>query len=240
MLNVEYLYLRHTSSRTTRSTTMSRDFGYHGHAPIVGFATVTMTWSKTALYFIQGGHKAFSRDDRLRSVAAESKVGPRAEASRVFLWMVQCRSQHEQGLLATICLAKRESSRPFTMCYQPEPSLGRLSLIPISISVVSHRPRVCVSRQRRLADQCIGVSTASATTNPCLHVAMLVMPRATCNGSPNPRSVWIVMPVIVSIVLGRFISSALNREFAVQVAYAEWASERESAERHDLDERKEQ
>jgi hypothetical protein len=48
------------------------------------------------------------------------------------------------------------------------------------------------------------------------------------------------MPVIVSIVLGRFISSALNREFAVQVAYAEWASERESAERHDLDERKEQ
>jgi hypothetical protein len=54
MLNVEYLYLRHTSSRTTRSTTMSRDYGYHGHAPIVGFATVTMTWSKTALYFIQG------------------------------------------------------------------------------------------------------------------------------------------------------------------------------------------
>jgi uroporphyrin-III C-methyltransferase len=59
MLNVEYLYLRHTSSRTTRSTTMSRDYGYHGHAPIVGFATVTMTWSKTALYFIQGEHEAF-------------------------------------------------------------------------------------------------------------------------------------------------------------------------------------
>lgn len=56
MLNVEYLYLRHTSSRTTRSTTMSRDYRYHGHAPIVGFATVTMTWSKTALYFIQGEH----------------------------------------------------------------------------------------------------------------------------------------------------------------------------------------
>ena len=48
------------------------------------------------------------------------------------------------------------------------------------------------------------------------------------------------MPVIASIVLGRFISSALNREFADQVAYAEWASERESAERHDLDARKEQ
>ncbi|GFZ49864.1 LOW QUALITY PROTEIN: hypothetical protein JCM24511_07267 [Saitozyma sp. JCM 24511] len=128
MLNVEYLYLRHASSRTTRSTTMSKDYGYHGHAPIVGFATVTMTWSKTALYFIQ------------EYFCGWCSVTTRA---RTFGYYMSC------------------------------------------------------------------------------------------------QTVWIVMPVIVSIVLGRFISSALNREFALQVAYAEWASERESAERHDLDERKE-
>jgi hypothetical protein len=69
---------------------------------------------------------------------------------------------------------------------------------------------------------------------------MLATPHASGERTQlTTRSVWIVMPVIVSIVLGRFISSALNREFAVQVAYAEWASERESAERHDLDEKKE-
>jgi hypothetical protein len=54
MLNLEYLYLRHTSSRTTRAPPGAKDYGYHGHAPLVGFTAATMTWSKTGLYFIQG------------------------------------------------------------------------------------------------------------------------------------------------------------------------------------------
>lgn len=56
MLNLEYLYLRHFSSRSTRKglvpgTKVAR---YHGHAPLVGFSSALMTLSKTVLYFLQG------------------------------------------------------------------------------------------------------------------------------------------------------------------------------------------
>jgi uroporphyrin-III C-methyltransferase len=54
VLNVEYLYLRHFSSRTTRRSGGQRDHSYHGHAPIVGFAATVMTCAKTTLYFWQG------------------------------------------------------------------------------------------------------------------------------------------------------------------------------------------
>jgi hypothetical protein len=51
-LNVEYLYLRHTSPRSERK---SRGVvRYHGHAPLVGFASALMTLAKTALYWLQG------------------------------------------------------------------------------------------------------------------------------------------------------------------------------------------
>jgi hypothetical protein len=52
ILNVEYLYLRHTSPRSERK---SRGVvRYHGHAPLVGFASALMTLAKTALYWLQG------------------------------------------------------------------------------------------------------------------------------------------------------------------------------------------
>ena len=54
-LNVEYLYLRHTSPRTLRNLAGDdKRPKYHAHAPLVGFATVLMTGAKTALYFMQG------------------------------------------------------------------------------------------------------------------------------------------------------------------------------------------
>lgn len=57
ILNIEYLYLRHTSPRTIRnySTSVAGKIPrYHPHAPLVGFAASTMTVAKTSLYFIQG------------------------------------------------------------------------------------------------------------------------------------------------------------------------------------------
>lgn len=52
ILNIEYLYLRHTSPRSQRKG--SNVVQYHGHAPLVGFASALMTLSKTALYWLQG------------------------------------------------------------------------------------------------------------------------------------------------------------------------------------------
>ncbi|WVR07930.1 uroporphyrinogen-III C-methyltransferase [Kwoniella sp. DSM 27419] len=52
LLAIEYLYLRHTSPRTS-SGTPQPSHSYHGHAPLVGFAGALMTLSKTALYFLQ-------------------------------------------------------------------------------------------------------------------------------------------------------------------------------------------
>jgi uroporphyrin-III C-methyltransferase len=54
ILNVEYLYLRHTSPRSERQKSKSGVLRYHGHAPLVGFASALMTLSKTALYWLQG------------------------------------------------------------------------------------------------------------------------------------------------------------------------------------------
>jgi uroporphyrin-III C-methyltransferase len=54
ILNLEFLYLRHFSSRTTRRQGGQRDHAYHGHAPIFGFAATVMTCAKTMLYFWQG------------------------------------------------------------------------------------------------------------------------------------------------------------------------------------------
>lgn len=54
LLNLEYLYLRHTSPRSERSKPKSSVARYHGHAPLVGFASALMTLSKTALYWLQG------------------------------------------------------------------------------------------------------------------------------------------------------------------------------------------
>ncbi|WWC66091.1 uncharacterized protein I303_108713 [Kwoniella dejecticola CBS 10117] len=51
-LALEYLYLRHTSPRTS-SLTKNPAHRYHAHAPLVGFAGALMTLSKTALYFLQ-------------------------------------------------------------------------------------------------------------------------------------------------------------------------------------------
>jgi uroporphyrin-III C-methyltransferase len=56
ILNVEYLYLRHTSSRTAKLQPGQKDHFYHGHAPLVGFAATVMTCAKTSLYFWQGEH----------------------------------------------------------------------------------------------------------------------------------------------------------------------------------------
>lgn len=54
ILNIEYLYLRHTSSRTVKLQPGQKDHRYHGHAPLVGFAATVMTCAKTSLYFWQG------------------------------------------------------------------------------------------------------------------------------------------------------------------------------------------
>ena len=54
ILNLEYLYLRHTSPRSERQKSKSGVLRYHGHAPLVGFASALMTLSKTALYWLQG------------------------------------------------------------------------------------------------------------------------------------------------------------------------------------------
>ena len=55
ILNIEYLYLRHTSPHTIRLTPNGESRPrYHAHAPLVGFAAALMTLAKTALYFIQG------------------------------------------------------------------------------------------------------------------------------------------------------------------------------------------
>ena len=56
ILNVEYLYLRHTSPRTIRNA--GTETGkvrprYHAQAPLVGFAASIMTVAKTSLYFLQ-------------------------------------------------------------------------------------------------------------------------------------------------------------------------------------------
>jgi hypothetical protein len=57
ILNLEYLYLRHTSPRTIRNAqtqvAKSRP-AYHPQAPLVGFAASIMTAAKTLLYFLQG------------------------------------------------------------------------------------------------------------------------------------------------------------------------------------------
>lgn len=55
VLNVEYLYLRHTSPHSLRLTPTDQSRPrYHAHAPLVGFAASLMTVSKTSLYFFQG------------------------------------------------------------------------------------------------------------------------------------------------------------------------------------------
>nr|XP_019043735.1 uroporphyrinogen-III C-methyltransferase [Kwoniella bestiolae CBS 10118]OCF22665.1 uroporphyrinogen-III C-methyltransferase [Kwoniella bestiolae CBS 10118] len=51
-LAIEYLYLRHTSPRSS-TRTPNPSHRYHAHAPLVGFAGALMTLSKTALYFLQ-------------------------------------------------------------------------------------------------------------------------------------------------------------------------------------------
>ncbi|KAI9633344.1 tetrapyrrole methylase [Dioszegia hungarica] len=53
ILNVEYLYLRHYSSRNSKLQPGQKEHNYHGHAPLVGFAATVMTCSKTLLYFWQ-------------------------------------------------------------------------------------------------------------------------------------------------------------------------------------------
>lgn len=61
-LNVEYLYLRHFSSRTVKLQPGQKEHHYHGHAPIVGFATAVMTCAKTSLYIWQGMWRLFAAD----------------------------------------------------------------------------------------------------------------------------------------------------------------------------------
>lgn len=56
-LNLEYIYLRHTSSRSSGTIGTAagvKGVRYHGYAPLVGFAASLMTLSKTSLYFFQG------------------------------------------------------------------------------------------------------------------------------------------------------------------------------------------
>ena len=54
-LNIEYIYLRHTSPKTMSLTGgYANRPKYHAQAPLVGFASVLMTTAKTALYFLQG------------------------------------------------------------------------------------------------------------------------------------------------------------------------------------------
>lgn len=56
-LNLEYIYLRHTSPRSSETTGTAagkRGLRYHGYAPLVGFAASLMTLAKTSLYFFQG------------------------------------------------------------------------------------------------------------------------------------------------------------------------------------------
>ncbi len=55
ILNIEYVYLRHTSPHTAHTTSKTQDRpSYHPHAPLIGFASALMTLSKTVLYFLQG------------------------------------------------------------------------------------------------------------------------------------------------------------------------------------------
>lgn len=55
ILNIEYLYLRHTSPHNAYYSSKSDDRpNYHPHAPLIGFASALMTLAKTALYFLQG------------------------------------------------------------------------------------------------------------------------------------------------------------------------------------------
>jgi uroporphyrin-III C-methyltransferase len=56
MLNVEYLYLAHSSPSTsiTASPSGKRRKG-HPTAPLIGFTAAVMTLSKTLLYHLQGG-----------------------------------------------------------------------------------------------------------------------------------------------------------------------------------------
>ncbi|ORY34621.1 hypothetical protein BCR39DRAFT_513648 [Naematelia encephala] len=53
ILNLEYLYLRHTSPHRQQTINKDRRPRYHAYAPIVGFSGALMTLSKTALYFLQ-------------------------------------------------------------------------------------------------------------------------------------------------------------------------------------------
>lgn len=74
ILNLEYLYLRHFSSRTTQAAPGTKVYHYHAHAPLVGFSAALMTLSKTALYFIQGGcggrtHEIVDRSDRPKNTS---------------------------------------------------------------------------------------------------------------------------------------------------------------------------
>ncbi len=61
ILNIEYLYLAHTSARTSGNSSLGggslRDgIRKRGNpvAPLIGFAAAVMTLSKTLLYHLQG------------------------------------------------------------------------------------------------------------------------------------------------------------------------------------------
>ena len=65
-LNLEYLYLRHTSPKTLRLTKGTADRPrYHAPAPLVGFASALMTLAKTSLYFLQGKFGTISRLEKM-------------------------------------------------------------------------------------------------------------------------------------------------------------------------------
>jgi uroporphyrin-III C-methyltransferase len=144
-LNVEYLYLRHTSPRSERK---SRGVvRYHGHAPLVGFASALMTLSKTALYWLQG----------------ESAMIPVDEAD------------FKNGIVAGVWLGTtlQQSSGVF--------GLRRMGEL------------ISVCRRSQL----------------------------TCR-------TWLLVPFVICVVLGSSITRTLNRQFADDVAYVEWAHQQSS------------
>ena len=87
-LNLEYIYLRHTSPRSSRTTGTAagvKGVRYHGYAPLVGFAASLMTLSKTSLYFFQG---------ELRPRVLDIARGCTNLTDRVLLRLVYGQAQH--------------------------------------------------------------------------------------------------------------------------------------------------
>ena len=95
ILNIEYLYLRHTSPHTIRLTPNGESRPrYHAHAPLVGFAAALMTLSKTALYFLQGefeGRESSAKgtaDDALEYYCGWCMVGHNDWWTLAMVWVL--------------------------------------------------------------------------------------------------------------------------------------------------------